>query len=380
MNNQSTAIDRYSQKYVAGAGNQAQVMQYANAGPAQYPGQSNTYVKDHAASNYLITQFSRNVKDFPLTKYIQYQDVNKDTGYYLRLNVEQAGRLKGGKLDKYYWPDGADRPRPHDETEKFNWVDFRCHRYDFPFQLGWKSRDQAGFDLQDVELANKAQQSMTGRTLRVHNVLGNNALWDSGHVEDVVTIPGNAGRWDQSTTTRSDIKRSINRAVRRILLDTLSVVKKKSDMRLVMNPDTAQKIGESQEMIQAFIQSRFAMGQFTGEESSYDDYGLPKKLYGIEVVVEDTVMVTSAREAATVTREFVCADSCAYLLSRPGGLVSKIANGQANFSSIVGMMYEDMTTETLDDTNNRRTEGHIVDDTAEEFTAPVSAFKFENVV
>jgi hypothetical protein len=328
-------IARYSQPYgaLANAHPNVDVARYGTAGPQMYPGQSNTYVKDHAASNYLITQFSRNVKDFPLNRYIQYQDTSKDTGYYLRLNVEQAGRLKGGTLDKYYWPDGADRPRPHDETEKFNWVDFRCHRYDFPFQLGWKSRDQAGFDLQDVELANKAQQSMTGRTLRVHNILSNNANWDATHVIDVVTIPGNTGRWDQSTTGRSDIKRSINYAVNRIRLDTLAVVKQKSDMILVMNPFTAQRIGESQEMISAFIQSRFAMGQFVGEESTYDDYGLPTKLYGIEVVVEDTVMVTSAREAATVTRADVCQNGTVYLLSRPGGLVSKTNNGP-NFSTI----------------------------------------------
>jgi hypothetical protein len=349
-------------------------------GPAQFPGQSNTYVKDHAASNYLITQFSRNIKDFPLNRYIQYQDVNKDTGYYLRLNVEQAGRLKDGKMDAYYWPDGADRPRTHDGTEKFNWADYRCQRFDFPFMLGWKSRDQAGFDLQDVELANHAQQAMTGRTLRVHKLLETNSYWDASHRKDVVSgIPGNTGRWDQSTTTRSDIKRSINFAIDVIRRDTLAAVKQKKDMVLVMNPKTAQRLGESQEMINAFIQSRYAMSQFTGKESEYSDYGLPERLYGIEVVVEDSVMTTSARDSATVVKQDVCADGVVYLLSRPGGLVSK-SNSGPNFSTIMSFLYEDMTTETLDDTNNRRTEGHIVDDSAEVLTAPVSGFKFENVV
>lgn len=350
------------------------------AGPTMYPGQSNTYVKDHAASNYLITQFSRNIKDFPLNRYVQYQETKKDTGYYLRLNVEQAGRLKDGTLDKYHWPDSADRPRNHDGTEKFNWVDFRCQRYDYGFLLGWKSRDQAGFDLQDVELANQAQLGMTGRTRRIHQALENTALWDASHIADVVVdIPGNTGRWDQSTTGRSDIKRSINFAHDRIRKDTLAVVKRKADMQLVMNPATAQRVGESQEMIGAFIQSRFALNQFTGEETTYDDYGLPSKLYGVDVVVEDTVMVTSQRDAAAVVHADVCADGTVYLLSRPGGLVSKANNGP-NFSTVMCLMYEDMTTETLDDTNNRRTEGHVVDDTAEELVAPVSGFKFDNVV
>lgn len=350
------------------------------AGPLMYPGQSNTYVKDHAASNFLMTQFSRNVKDFPLNQYIQYSPIKKDTGYYLRLSVEQAGRLKDGKLDKHIWPDGADRPEHNDGTSAFNWVDFRSHRYNFNVVLGYKSRDQAGWDLQDVELANQAQLAMTARTRRVHNVLSNNALWDASHIEDVVAIPGNTGRWDQSTTGRADIKRSLNHAQDLIRKHTLAVVKKKKDMQLVMNPVTARKISESQEIINAVIQSRFAMDHLKNDESQFDEYGLPKLLYGFKVVVEDTVMVTTARNAATTTYTDVCADGTVYLLSRPGGLVAKSANNGVNYSTIMAFQYEDMTTEVKDDPDNRRAKLNIVDDTAEELTAPVSGFKFENVV
>lgn len=349
-------------------------------GQLMYPGQSNTYVKDHAATNFLITQFSRNVKDFPLNQYIQYLPVKKDTGYYLRLNIEQAGRLKDGKLDKHVWPDGADRPEHNDGTSAFNWVDFRAIRFNYGCTLGWLSRDQAGYNIQDVELANKAQLAMTARTKRVHEVLANNSLWDSTHVTDVTTISGNTGRWDQSTTGRADIKRSLGYAHNIIRLHTLAVVKKKKDMQLVMNPTTARKVAECQEIINAVIQSRFAMSHMTNDESQFDEYGLPSKLYGFKVVIEDTVMVSSPIGASTVTYQDVCPDGVVYLLSRPGGLVARSANNGVNYSTVMSFMKEDMTTEAKDDPDNRRSKINVVDHTAEELTAPVSGFKFENVV
>lgn len=349
------------------------------AGVATYPGGSNTYVKDHKATGYLITHFARNPSEFPLADYAQYREVEKDAGYYLKLYAEQAGRLVGGNVTEYVWPDGADRPRRNSGTEKFAWTDYRTERYDFDFTLGDKTRNQAGWNIQDTEAMNHAHQAMTARTKRVHTALETSGNWDATHRKDVTTITGVTGTWDQSTTARMDIKKSINYAVKLILQDTLSVVKQKKDMVLVMNPNTAQKIGECQEMVNAFIQSREAYPHFAGDMDKYSDYGLPPILYGIKVVVEDTVLVTSRRNASSVTRSFACADDVVYLLSRPGGLVSK-ANSGPSFSTCMVFTYEDLTVETIDDRDNRRMEGHVVDDTWEGLVSPVSGFSFQNVL
>ena len=349
------------------------------AGAANYPGQSNTYVKDHAATGYLITQYSRNPDDFPIARYAQYREISKDRGYYMRINTEQAGRLVGGTPDEFVWPDGANRPRRNNGTEKFNWQDYATERFDYDFTLGDKARKQAGWNIEDTEAAQHAHQAMTGRTRRLHVALETAGNWDATHIKDVTTITGNTGRWDQSTTARMDIKRSINFGVNIVRKDTLSVVKAKKDMRLVCNPVTAQRLGETQEMIEAFIQSLEARPQWEGDPKVYSDYGLPKMLYGIEVVIEDTVMVTSRRDAATVTRTDCCADGVVYLLSRPGGLVAKAATGPS-YSTAMVFTYEDLTVEKLDDRDNRRVEGHVVDDTAEEIVSPVSGFQFTNVV
>jgi hypothetical protein len=349
------------------------------AGPLYYPGGSNTYVKDHMATGNLIASYSRNPKDFPLARYIQYREVKKDSGFYMRLGIEQAARLVGGSVDEYVWPDGADRPQRNNGTERFQFVDYRTERRDFDWQLGYKSTDQASWNIKDTEAANHAQQAMTARARRAHQKLENAANWDASHIIDVATIPGNSGRWDVSTTGRMDIKRSLNYGFDLIHQDTNGVINKRSDMILVISKKTAQRIGECQEMVNAFIQSVEARKHWENKEPRYNEWGIPDYLYGFEVVVEDTIMVTSKRGASATTRSPVCANGVGYILSRPGGLVSK-ANSGPSYSTLMCLTYEDMTVETLDDPKNRRIDGHVVDDTAEEIVSPVSGFVLQNLI
>jgi hypothetical protein len=352
------------------------------AGTYAYPGASNTYVKNPEATGYMKVAFSRNPEDFPLAEYAQYREVSKDQGLYLQIRTEQAARLVGKSLREYVWPDGADRPRRNNGTSDFRFLDYRTERYDFDFTLGYKAEKQADWNIKDTESNLHAQQAMTARTVAIGNLLSTTANWDASHVSDVAAIAGNSGSWEISTSGRQDIKRSVNYAVKLIHQHTLGVVKKKKDLRLVMNPNTAQKIGESQEIVE-YLKSSPAAKQQLGVDDEhfdvYDDYGMPKRLYGIKVVIEDTVVVTSARGAASTTYDYPMADGDVFLLSRPGGLVTNAAAGPT-FSTCMVFLYEEMTVETLDDPNNRRIEGHIVDDFAGALTAPVSGFYFQGTI
>lgn len=348
------------------------------AGTAVYPGGVNTYVKSHAATDNLTVSFSRNVRDFPLAQYVQYRDVQKTQGYYLVIDIEQAGRIVGGNLDEYVWPDGADRPRRNSGTEKFAFHDYRTERYDFDFTLGYKAMNEADWNIRDTEANFKAQLAMTGRTRAVNQVLAATGNWDASHVIDVSTITGNSGSWELSTTHRQDIKRSLNYGRELIRKDTLSTVKK-ADLNLVFNPVSAARYGESQEIVDYLKGSPEAWNQVKGREGKYSDYGIPDTIYGYPIVVEDTVMVTSRRGASSVTRANVMADGTAYLLARPGGLISKAGSGPS-FSTCMLFLLEEMTVETLDNTNDRRTEGHVVDDYDVAMTAPVSGFYFQSTI
>lgn len=349
----------------------------STTGTFALPGQSNTFVKNHEATGNLVVHFSRNPKDFPLNRYIQYREVKKSAGYYLRITSEEAGRVVGGNLSEFVWPDGADRPNRNAGWEQFRFEDYRTQRFDFDCQIGYKSQKEADWDIKQTGAATKAQQAMTARTRAVHTVLAATGNWDASHVADVSTLLTNQGSWELSTTQRGDIKRSLNYAANLIRQHTLAVVRK-SDLVLVMNPVTAARTGESQELRDYIKASEDAWKEVIDQEGRYSEYGLPNKLYGFEIVVEDSVMVTSARGASAVTYSDLMADGTVYMLARPGGLVASPESGPS-WSTAMLLLAEEMTVEDFDDDKQRRTEMHIVDDFAPVMTAPVSGFYFTGV-
>lgn len=348
------------------------------AGPLVLPGGSNTYVKSHDATGNLIVAYSRNPNDFPLNRYIQYREVTKDAGYYLRITAEEAGRLVGGEIDEYVWPDGADRPIRNSGWEQFNFIDYRTQRFDYDFTIGYKARQQADWDIQGTGSATKAQQAMTARTRAVHKMLNTVALWPTNHTAAVASMGSNQGSWEVSTTQRSDIKRSLNIGRDTIRQSTLAVVRKE-DLRVVMNPVTASRVGESQEIRDYIKASEDAWKEVIDQEGRYSEFGLPNKLYGYEVVVEDSVMVTTARGVGTQVRSDVMDNGICYLLARPGGLVANAATGPS-WSTMMLFLFEEMTVETKDDDDNRRTNGHVVDDFAPAMTSAISGFRFTSVI
>jgi hypothetical protein len=309
---------------------------------------------------------------------MQIREVTKDSGFYLQITSEEAGRIVGGNLNEYVWPDGADRPVRNAGWEQFRFLDYRTQRFDFDFTIGYKSAKQADWDIKATGAATKAQQAMTARTKAVHTVLATEANWDSSHVSTSAAVTGNSGTWELSTTQRGDIKRSLNYAANIIRKDTLAVVRK-DDLTLVMNPVTAARIGESQEIRDFIKGSEDAWKEVVNQEGRYSEFGLPNKLYGYEVVVEDSVYVSTARGAASTTRSDVMGDGLVYLLARPGQLVANVESGPS-WSTIMLFMFEEMTVETLDDDTARRTVGHVVEDYAPVMTSPVSGFHFKTVI
>lgn len=341
-----------------------------------YPGGNNTFVKDLDASGRLITEFSRNPDEFALNSYIQLSNVQKAAGYYLKITPEEAARVLNANLAEFVWPDGAPRPSRNNGTETFTFAGYETQRYDYDFTIGRKASEQADWNIIESHSRIKAQQAMTARTLSVHGLLEAAGSWAAGHTIDVTTIPGNTGNWDQSTSARQDIKRSLAYAVEKVMLATLSVVRRK-DLQLVLSPDAAHAMSESQEIVEHIKSSPDAYSQVVGDAGKWGEYQLPDRLYGIDIVVEDAVRVSSQR-GATLASSFIQDNDYAYLLARPGSLVAE--SGGPSFSTVHLFLFEDMTVWTNDNENDRRTEGHVVDDFDVVGTAPASGFRFENIL
>lgn len=346
---------------------------------AQFPSSTNVFVKDHAATGKLVVDFSRNENDWALNRYAQLVDVKKVAGYYLEMTLEQAARLLNVDGAEAAWPDNSMAPANFDGTESFQFKEFHTDRFMFGATIGWRTEDQASWDIVAQHLRIHAQRAMTFRTLKAITLATTGSNYDSTHTSAVAAIPGNTGTWAASLATRGDIKRSLNHAAEVILKDTLGAVSP-SDLILVMSPTTARKITESQEIVDYLKQSPDSWAWIKGDLANQNKnlaFGLPPTLYGFEVVIEKTVRV-STRKGATTSKDFVLGASTPFLCARVGSLEGMY--GGPSFSMLTNFVKEDMTTENKHDSDNRLTNARIIDDFGMKMTAPVSGFLFTSAI
>jgi hypothetical protein len=337
------------------------------------PSGFNTFVPDHDATNKLVIDFARNQKDFAVNKYAQIIPCKAVTGWYLKMTVEEAGRILDTNLDDVVWPDGNAAPEFENETETFEFLPFRTRRYAWGFNLGALTAEQASWDIVAQHASIKARRALTARTQKVVTALTTTANYDSSHLMDVRAISGNSGKWSESTTARQDVKRSLQTALELISDDTLDAVSQ-DDMILVINSALAAALSQTQEIVDYIKGSPDALAQVRGELPGGNvRYGLPGKLYGVPLVVEGTRKVTSKR-GATTARSQVLPTANAVLCSRPGGLVG--VEGSPSFSSVAIFAQEEMTTERKTDADNRRVVARIVENYDVKLIAPAATVLF----
>jgi len=340
---------------------------------AVYPSAQNTFIRDHDASNKMVIDFARNLNRFAVNKYVQVIPVKKVAGYYLEMTVEEAGRIVYTDLANFVWYDAQPAPEGNEGTEKFEYKPYECTRYAFPFLLGDLTIDQASWNILAQHSSIKSRQAMTARTQLAVTQLTTSANYGATHRLNVTTITGNTGNWAQSTTARQDIKRSLTTAANLILKDTLAGIEL-DDLMLVLNPELAAELAQTQEIVDYIKGSPDSLAQIKGELPGENAiYGLPNKLYGFPLVVEKTVKVTT-KKGATQSKSFVWPKATPVLCARPGSLVG-VADAP-NFSTCVVFAFEEMTVETLRDNPNRRTLGRVVENIVAKMVAPVSGVLF----
>ena len=347
---------------------------------AVFPGgNTNTYVASTEATQNLVVDFSRNPKSFPINKYLQIIPVTKDVGYYASMTIEEAGRILRTNLSNHLWADGDDAPSDTGQTESFEFLPYQCKRRAYGFRLGQKAVKQASWDILAQHGRIKAQQAMTARTQLAITLLTTSGNWPTANTSAVGSISGVTDKWDVSTTARKDIKRSIDYALETIMKATLSAIDI-DDMYLVLSPGCARKISVCQEIVDHIKGSPDALREIKGELGPNAQFGLPSKLYGVNVVVENTVKVTS-RKGATRAASFVLGDATPFITSRPGGLVAPTDSQTApRFSTACMFMYEEMSVESKYDQDNRVEKGRIVEDFDTKLVAGQSGFLFTAAV
>lgn len=338
---------------------------------AAFPSAGNTYVPSHEASGSLVIGYSRNPKKFKINQYCKLVPVKKSSGYYLTITAEEAARIINASLPDFVWHDGQEAPMGNDNLESFEYKSFTTLRYAFPFNLGQKSVDQAEWDILAVHAGFAAQKAMTARTQSVWSSSGglvDTAVW-SGSTDTATNLGG--GKWDVSGATDLYILKTFNTVCENILKATNGVVAR-DEICCVVNPNVARQMSESAEIRDFIKQSPFAMAQVRGDSPSQNGvWGLPDVLYGVKMIVEDAVKVTS-KKGATRAASYVCPAASAVFMTRTDGLVGM--EGIPQFSTAQIFTYEEFSVESKTDSDNRRVTGRVVDDYIFKCVAPASGY------
>lgn len=346
---------------------------------AIFPGQMNTFIPSHEESGRLTVDFSRNPSKFALNKYTQLVPIEKPEGYYLKMTLEERGRILSTTLLENQWADGNDAPTGAEGKESFEFIAFRAQRYAYAFQLGDLSVQNASWDILSQHADIKAQQAMTGRTVAALTELTNSSNYDTSHAKTATQTGG--GTWDAATTANMYIKKSINYGVNQILQDTLAVVGPE-DLYLVINPTCAKKMGESQEIADFVKGSPFALayikGDIEGSSPVNRRFGLPETYAGVNIVVEDAVKVTS-RKGATRATSYALGDTTAFITARPGSLIGSYGGPSFSTCTIFCVKGDELAVETMRDTNNRRVTGRVIDHFKAVVTSSISGFLYSTV-
>lgn len=343
--------------------------------PQVMPASSNTYVPVALARDKLLVDFARDPKKFKIAQYSQVIPVERDTGYYLYLDPDEAGRVLNGDARDFVWYDAGDAPRRHAGTQEFEFRPFRTQRYAYDFTLGWKAVRQASWDIVARHAAAKAQLAMTVRTQLAANILLDSTQYAADHVINATTAYGAWSTSPVSGTGAFAILKTLTAAAEKILDDTLGAVTK-DDLVLVMGSGLARLIAPAPEITEMLkYQAGFDFIRGASERTNVS-YGVPESLHGFRVVVDETRKVTSKKGGTRAVAQ-VWPNNQAVLLARPGGMEGT-AN-VINFAALCLFMYEEMTVEQRDDPDNRRLEGRVVEDYDVRLVAPAAAVLITNI-
>lgn len=342
---------------------------------------SNTFIPSTEATGQLVVNFSKNISKFALPKYVQYTSIKQPKGRYIRMTIEEAGRVVGDNpQQEHYWADGADAPMFNDGRESFVYEDVECHRYMYGFNLGQIAVENAEWQILAQHADIHARKAMTHRTASVISALTTSGNWPTGHYAAAPTNisgAGVTGALDLSTTNRSDIKRTLDAMFDQARMATLDAISA-DEVQFIVSPTWARKVAVSQELKDHIKHSPAAFEEIKNGMGPNTRYGLPSTLYGYPILVETAVKVTSRKGASSTTRANVWSDGDLVMTSRPGGLEG--VEGAPSFSTVQLFLYQDMAVESRFDDINKRHQGRVIDYYGVELTAPISGYYCANTL
>lgn len=349
------------------------------------------------ATNYVIS-YSRKKDQFRLPRYMQLVEAPAPSFFYYELDRDQAIRIRN--LPDFVWADGAMRPNPGDNQPGFREKQETVIRFNFPVSAGHMALRMADsqWNAKKYYLDMLVSQAMTARTKNLWRGISSTptggwlgldsaSIWPSTNIADANTLNEGAGTWDNASADSADssfmaIRKALLKAANIIFLNTNGVVKW-NDLRLVLHPDAARAMANTGEIRDFYKYSGSETREAVEGPSNYnEEYGLPKKYAGIEIVVEDSMFLedlpTASPTAMSAERQFIKGKTNAVILSRQGAID---AHAGPSFSTVQLWWYDmQLAVQTFDDPENMLTKFNVVDCYTPVAPALVSGFNITNIV
>lgn len=306
----------------------------------------------------LTISYARDPKKFAVNGLVMRTPTDYLSGLWNTIRPEALARVYSDPAS-VIWVDGQPAPDGKWNEQDFKTGFYTAHRRVFPDSVGYQTRDQAGWDIQDVKLQALAHIAMTQRALCFYNLTLNSNNHLSTHVKTATAwsnIGGTGGLWSAGTEANPIIKRSLANMADRIRKDTMDTVNYLK-LTLVISPTAAIAMSNTEEIHKYVSQSPFARAQIRGDEPSFNgQYGLPDMLYGLRIIVDGSLRTTTARLVVPGTTTDLMDDNTALMLAYPGDISENVGQVTSAFSSVHMFVYrgEEMVVRTEDETWNMR--------------------------
>lgn len=346
--------------------------------PGQYyPGGANTFIPSWEATG-LLVNYTRDPSYFRINGYVKDIKVPKDVGYYLTLNGDDPYRVQS--VNDYLWEDSADAPGGRQERQAFGFLPYRTARYCFPFSLGQRSVEQAEWPILAEHAAMQAAKAMTVRTILNTSLATTSVNWTGTWG----TNYGNAlGAWTTSDETNLYIQKTLNAALIAVEQASGGIVTDEEALQLTFNPTLARGISTSPEYRNYIKGSPDALSALTDQRNPNRKYGLAPFLYGLRLVVENAIQVTTPKPGnvptqPTSSRSYIWPSTQAVISSKPQGIVQS-EEQTLDFSTFCFRFSEMMTTEQKNDSDNRRQIGRVVENYTVTLQAPQTGYLINSI-
>lgn len=310
-----------------------------------FPGPGNVYIPTFGgtkANAKLIVSFARDPKKFAVNGLATRTPTETMAGYWEVLRPEVLARLFQTP-NSYIWVDGQPFPSGNHNQQDFRAMPYQCQRLAIPNYLGNQTKEQAVWDIEQTQLDVLGHMMMTLRAKVYYTLMLNPVNYLPNHVFTAQQWSSQngatGGGWQQGTAQNPIIYRTLKNMANQIRKDTMATTTYK-DLTLVIDPDAAIIMGGSEEIHWYLAQQSGAIKQIMGDNEQNGEWGLPKRLYDMNLIVDPTLQTISGRLVVPGTTTDIMDYNTALVVAAPGALSSNIGQVNSGFSTTHMFVYK----------------------------------------